>query len=76
MARDGNFFNSPGVSQVAQSLHVASDLVARLLGGSAAKYFTVGMIVSAFGSLQLPAWSTLPHKQFLVDASFTPRPPR
>jgi len=32
-------------------LHVASDTVARLLGGRAAKYFTVAMIVSAFGSL-------------------------
>jgi APA family basic amino acid/polyamine antiporter len=39
------------LSQVAQSLHVASDTVVRLLGGKAAKYFTVAMIVSAFGSL-------------------------
>lgn len=45
------YFHQLGISQVAQSLHVASDTVARLLGGSAAKYFTVAMIVSAFGSL-------------------------
>jgi len=45
------YFHQLSVSQVAQSLHVASDTVARLLGGSAAKYFTLAMIVSAFGSL-------------------------
>lgn len=45
------YFHQLSISQVAQSLHVASDTVARLLGGSAAKYFTVAMIVSAFGSL-------------------------
>jgi amino acid transporter len=45
------YFHQLSVSQVAQSLHVASDTVARLLGGSAAKYFTLAMIVSVFGSL-------------------------
>jgi APA family basic amino acid/polyamine antiporter len=45
------YFHQLSVSQVAQSLHVASDTVARLLGVRAAKYFTVAMIVSAFGSL-------------------------
>ncbi len=45
------YFRQLSISQVAQSLHVASDTVARLLGGKAAKYFTVAMIVSAFGSL-------------------------
>lgn len=45
------YFHQLSISQVAQSLHVASDTVARLLGGSAAKYFTVAMVVSAFGSL-------------------------
>jgi APA family basic amino acid/polyamine antiporter len=45
------YFHQLSISQVAQSLHVASDTVVRLMGGSAAKYFTVAMIVSAFGSL-------------------------
>jgi basic amino acid/polyamine antiporter, APA family len=45
------YFHQLSISQVAQSLHVASDTVARLLGGRAAKYFTVAMIDSAFGSL-------------------------
>jgi len=45
------YFRQLSISQVAQSQHVASDAVARLLGGSAAKYFTVAMIASAFGTL-------------------------
>src|SRR5215469_2133706 len=45
------YFHQLSVSRVAQSSNVASDTVARLLGGSAAKYFTVAMIVSAFGAL-------------------------
>ncbi len=45
------YFHQLGISLVAQSPHVASDTVAALLGGGAAKYFTVAMIVSAFGSL-------------------------
>ena len=45
------YFHQLSVSQVAQSSNVASDTVALLLGGSAAKYFTLAMIVSAFGSL-------------------------
>jgi len=45
------YFHVLSFSEVAQSEHVASDAVARLLGGVGAKYFTVAMIVSAFGSL-------------------------
>ena len=45
------FFHVLSFSQVAQSQHVASDAMARLLGGMGAKYFTVAMIVSAFGTL-------------------------
>jgi len=45
------YFHLLSFSQVAQSQHVASDAVARLLGDIGAKYFTVAMIVSAFGSL-------------------------
>lgn len=45
------YFRHLSISQVAQSQHVASDTVARLLGGSAARYFTVAMIASAFGTL-------------------------
>jgi APA family basic amino acid/polyamine antiporter len=45
------YFHVLSLSEVAQSEHVASDAVARLLGGAGAKYFTVAMIVSAFGSL-------------------------
>jgi APA family basic amino acid/polyamine antiporter len=45
------YFHVLSLSEVAQSEHVASDAVARLLGGVGAKYFTVAMIVSAFGSL-------------------------
>jgi APA family basic amino acid/polyamine antiporter len=45
------YFHQLSVSQVAQSLHVASDTVASLFDVRAAKYFTVAMIVSAFGSL-------------------------
>src|SRR5258708_11338422 len=45
------YFHLLSFSQVAQSQHVASDAVARLLGDTGAQYFTVAMIVSAFGSL-------------------------
>ena len=45
------YFHLLSFSQVAQSQHVASDAVAHLLGGLGAKWFTVAMIVSAFGSL-------------------------
>jgi APA family basic amino acid/polyamine antiporter len=45
------FFHLLSFSQVAQSQHVASDAMARLLGDMGAKYFTLAMIVSAFGSL-------------------------
>jgi len=45
------YFHLLSFSQVAQSQHVASDAVARLLGNRGAQYFTVAMIISAFGSL-------------------------
>src|SRR5580693_5240859 len=45
------FFHLLGFSQVAQSMHVASDATARLLGDTGARYFTLAMIVSAFGTL-------------------------
>ena len=65
------YFHQLGISQVAQSLHVASDTVARLLGGRAAKYFTVAMIVSAFGSLHA-AFLTGPRVPYAMarDGSF------
>jgi APA family basic amino acid/polyamine antiporter len=45
------YFHLLSFSQVAQSQHVASDAVVRLLGNTGAKFFTVAMIVSAFGAL-------------------------
>jgi APA family basic amino acid/polyamine antiporter len=45
------YFRLLSIAEVAQSQHVASDAVARLLGDIGAKWFTVAMIVSAFGSL-------------------------
>jgi basic amino acid/polyamine antiporter, APA family len=65
------YFHELSVSQVAQSLHVASDTVAQLLGGSAAKYFTLAMIVSAFGSLHA-AFLTGPRVPYAMarDGSF------
>lgn len=45
------YFHMLSFSQVAQSQHVASDAVTRLLGDDVAKWFTMAMIVSAFGSL-------------------------
>ena len=65
------YFHQLSISQVAQSLHVASDTVSRLLGGRAAKYFTVAMIVSAFGSLHA-AFLTGPRVPYAMacDGSF------
>jgi APA family basic amino acid/polyamine antiporter len=65
------YFRQLSVSQVAQSLHVASDTIARLLGVRAAKYFTVAMIVSAFGSLHA-AFFTGPRVLYAMarDGSF------
>jgi APA family basic amino acid/polyamine antiporter len=40
-----------GFSGVAQSQHVASDTLARLLGSGGARWLSVAMMVSAFGSL-------------------------
>jgi len=45
------YFHLLSFSQVAQSQHVASDAVARLVGNVGAQWFTVAMMVSAFGSL-------------------------
>jgi amino acid transporter len=45
------YFHLLSFAQVSQSQHVASDAVTRLVGDAGAKWFTVAMIVSAFGSL-------------------------
>jgi len=45
------YFHILGFSGVAQSQYVASDAIALLIGNSGAKWITVAMIVSAFGSL-------------------------
>jgi basic amino acid/polyamine antiporter, APA family len=51
------YFHLLGFSHVAHSQHVASDVVAVLIGQAGAKWFTIALIVSAFGSL---------HANFLV----------
>jgi APA family basic amino acid/polyamine antiporter len=51
------YFHLLSFSQVAQSQHVASDVVALLIGQAGAKWFTIAMIVSAFGAL---------HANFLI----------
>ena len=48
---NGVYFHVLGFSIVAGSAHVASDALTVLLGASGAKWLTVFMIVSAFGSL-------------------------
>jgi amino acid transporter len=48
---NGIYFRLLGFVSVAQSSNVASDAVGRLMGNEGAKWFTVAMIVSAFGSL-------------------------
>lgn len=45
------YFRILGFSRVAQSQHVASDVVALLAGGSGAKCLTIAMMVSALGAL-------------------------
>jgi basic amino acid/polyamine antiporter, APA family len=45
------YFHVLGFSRVAQSQQVASDAVARLIGSPGAKWLTIALIVSAFGSL-------------------------
>ena len=45
------YFRVLGYSQIVQSQHVASDAVACLIGARGAKWFTLAMIMSAFGSL-------------------------
>jgi len=45
------YFHILGFSRVAQSQYVASDAIALLIGNTGAKWITVAMIVSAFGSL-------------------------
>jgi len=51
------YFHLLGFSQVAHSQHVASDVVALLIGQAGAKWFTIAMIISAFGAL---------HANFLI----------
>jgi APA family basic amino acid/polyamine antiporter len=45
------YFRVLTFSEVAQSQHVASDAVAKMVGAAGAKWFTVAMVLSAFGSL-------------------------
>ncbi len=45
------YFHVLSFSQVAQTQHVASDAVAQMVGPIGAKWFTVAMMISAFGSL-------------------------
>jgi APA family basic amino acid/polyamine antiporter len=56
------YFRILTFSEVAQSQHVASDAVSRLLGQAGARYFTVAMIISALGSL---------HSGFLTGPRIT-----
>jgi APA family basic amino acid/polyamine antiporter len=51
------YFHILGFSRVAESHYVASDAMALLIGHSGAKWITIAMILSAFGSL---------HANFLV----------
>jgi len=51
------YFHLLSFSQVAHSQHIASDVVALLVGQAGAKWFTITMIVSAFGAL---------HANFLI----------
>ena len=51
------YFHLLGFSQVAHSQHVASDVVALLIGQAGAKWFTIAMVISAFGAL---------HANFLI----------
>jgi APA family basic amino acid/polyamine antiporter len=48
---NSTYFRILGFSRVAQSQHVASDALARLVGDGGARWLTVFMIVSAFGTL-------------------------
>jgi len=45
------YFHVLSFSQLAKSQHVASDAMALLVGDAGARWFTLAMIVSAFGSL-------------------------
>jgi APA family basic amino acid/polyamine antiporter len=51
------YFHLLSFSEVAHSQHIASDVVALLIGQAGAKWFTIAMIVSAFGAL---------HANFLI----------
>jgi basic amino acid/polyamine antiporter, APA family len=51
------YFHLLGFSQVVHSQHVASDVIALVIGQGGAKWFTIAMIVSAFGAL---------HANFLI----------
>jgi len=65
------YFYMMGFSQVATSQHVASAVMARLVGDTGAKWFTLAMIVSAFGSLHANSL-TAPRVPYAmaVDGSF------
>jgi APA family basic amino acid/polyamine antiporter len=45
------YFRVLSFSQVARSQHVASDVIANIVGPSGAKWFTLAMVASAFGSI-------------------------
>lgn len=47
------YFHVLGSSRVAQSQHVASDVMSVLIGNKGAEWMTLAMIVSAFGSLHV-----------------------
>jgi APA family basic amino acid/polyamine antiporter len=51
------YFHLISFSEVAHSQHIASDVVALLIGQAGAKWFTIAMIVSALGAL---------HANFLI----------
>jgi APA family basic amino acid/polyamine antiporter len=50
------YFHVLGISRVAESQHVASDVAVSLIGEQGARWLTVGMIISSLGAL---------HAQFL-----------
>lgn len=47
------YFHTLSFAEVAQSQHVASDVLARVAGATGAKWLTVGMMISASGALHI-----------------------
>jgi APA family basic amino acid/polyamine antiporter len=47
------YFHTLSFAEVAQSQHVASDVVARVAGTNGAKWLTIGMMVSALGAVHI-----------------------